>query len=76
MMDVLETVKEIIAEELMLDEDEVTAEATFDDLGADSLDIVEIVMAFEDEFDVEIPDEDAEEIQTVQDAVDYINDLL
>ncbi|AGB41362.1 acyl carrier protein [Halobacteroides halobius DSM 5150] len=75
-MDVLETVKEIIAEELMLDEDEVTAEATFDDLGADSLDIVEIVMAFEDEFDVEIPDEDAEEIQTVQDAVDYINDLL
>ncbi|GAB6098478.1 acyl carrier protein [Halanaerocella petrolearia] len=75
-MDVFETVKEIIVEELMLDEDEVTAEATFDDLGADSLDIVEIVMAFEDEFDIEIPDEDAEEINTVQDAVDYIEELL
>ncbi|GAB6138437.1 acyl carrier protein [Halanaerobaculum tunisiense] len=75
-MNVFETVKEIIVEELMLDEEEVTLEATFDDLGADSLDIVEIVMAFEEEFDVEISDEDAEEINTVQDAVDYIEDLL
>ncbi len=75
-MDTFATVKEIIVEELALDEEEVTADATFDDLGADSLDIVEIVMAFEDEFGVEIPDEDAENINTVQDAVDYIEDLL
>jgi acyl carrier protein len=75
-MDVFETVKEIIVEELALEPEEVTADASFDDLGADSLDVVEIVMAFEDEFDVEIPDEDAEDIQNVQDAVDYIEDLL
>ena len=75
-MDVAEKVKEIIAEELALDLEEVTADATFDDLGADSLDIVEVVMAFEDEFDVAIPDEDAEEIGTVQDAIDYIEDIL
>ncbi|MBM7556592.1 acyl carrier protein [Halanaerobacter jeridensis] len=75
-MDVAEKVKEIIAEELALDLEEVTEDATFDDLGADSLDIVEVVMAFEDEFDVAIPDEDAEEIGTVQDAIDYIEDIL
>jgi acyl carrier protein len=75
-MDVAEKVKEIIAEELALDLEEVTEDATFDDLGADSLDIVEVVMAFEDEFDVAIPDEDAEDIGTVQDAVDYIEEIL
>ncbi len=75
-MEVFETVKEIIAEELAVDADEVTAEATFDDLGADSLDIVEVVMAFEEEFDIEISDEDAEDINTVQDAVDYIEELV
>ena len=75
-MDTFETVQEIIVEELALEPEEVTAEATFDDLGADSLDVVEIVMALEDEFGVEIPDEDAEEIDTVQSAVDYIEDLL
>ena len=75
-MDVAEKVQEIIAEELALDVEEVTPDATFDDLGADSLDIVEVVMAFEDEFDVAIPDEDAEEIGTVQDAIDYIEDIL
>ena len=75
-MDVAEKVKEIIAEELALDLEEVTEDATFDDLGADSLDIVEVVMAFEDEFDVAIPDEDAEDIATVQDAIDYIEDIL
>jgi len=75
-MDVAEKVKEIIAEELALDLEEVTEEATFDDLGADSLDIVEVVMAFEDEFDVAIPDEDAEDIGTVQDAIDYIEEIL
>jgi acyl carrier protein len=57
-----------------VDEAEVTANASFqDDLGADSLDIVELVMAFEEAFDVEIPDEDAEKIKTVQDAVNYVN---
>ncbi|MFO7819700.1 MAG: acyl carrier protein [Halanaerobacter sp.] len=75
-MDVAEKVQEIIAEELALDVEEVTSDATFDDLGADSLDIVEVVMAFEDEFDVAIPDEDAEEIGTVQDAVDYIEEII
>ena len=75
-MDVAEKVKEIIAEELALDMEEVTEDATFDDLGADSLDIVEVVMAFEDEFDVEIPDEDAEDIRTVKDAVSYLEEVL
>jgi acyl carrier protein len=69
-----EKVKQIIVEQLGVDEGEVTASASFqDDLGADSLDIVELVMAFEEAFDIEIPDEDAEKIKTVKDAVDYIN---
>jgi acyl carrier protein len=68
-----EKVKQIIVEQLGVDEAEVTANASFvDDLGADSLDTVELVMAFEEAFDIEIPDEDAEKIRTVQDAVDYI----
>jgi acyl carrier protein len=68
-----EKVKQIIVEQLGVDEAEVTAKASFvDDLGADSLDTVELVMAFEEAFDIEIPDEDAEKIRTVQDAVDYI----
>ncbi len=66
-------VKKIIVEQLGVSEDEVKAEASFlDDLGADSLDIVEMVMAFEEEFSIEIPDEDAENIKTVKDSVDYI----
>jgi acyl carrier protein len=66
-------VKEIIVEQLGVEEDEVSSEASFiDDLGADSLDTVELVMAFEEEFNIEIPDEDAEGITTVQDAIDYI----
>lgn len=70
-----ERVKQIVAEQLGVDEDQVTSEASFmDDLGADSLDTVELVMALEEEFDIEISDEDAEKIQTVQDAVDYINE--
>jgi acyl carrier protein len=65
--------KQIIAEQLGVDEAQVTSDASFmDDLGADSLDTVELVMALEEEFDIEISDEDAEKIQTVQDAVDYI----
>ena len=73
-MDTLEKVKSIIVEQLGVDADEVTPEASFvDDLGADSLDTVELVMAFEEEFDLEIPDEDAEKIAKVQDAVSYID---
>ncbi len=69
-----EKVKQIIVEQLGVDESEVTPKAAFvDDLGADSLDIVELVMALEEAFDLEIPDEDAEKIRTVQDAFDYIN---
>jgi acyl carrier protein len=72
-MSVAEKVKSIIVEQLGVDADEVTPEASFtDDLGADSLDIVELVMAFEEEFGIEIPDEDAEGIATVQDATKYI----
>jgi acyl carrier protein len=68
-----EKVKQIIVEQLGVDEGEVTANASFvDDLGADSLDTVELVMAFEEAFEIEIPDEDAEKIRTVQDAFDYI----
>jgi acyl carrier protein len=67
-------VKSIIVEQLGVDEEEVTMEASFtDDLGADSLDIVELVMAFEEEFGIEIPDDDAEKISTVKNAVDYID---
>ena len=73
-MDTLEKVKKIIVEQLGVDEEEVTSKASFvDDLGADSLDTVELVMGFEEEFDLEIPDEDAEKITTVQDAVTYID---
>ena len=68
-----EKVKSVIVEQLGVDEDQVTLEASFaDDLGADSLDTVELIMAFEEEFDVEIPDEDAQNIKTVKDVIDYI----
>ena len=73
-MSVEEKVREIIVDQLGADEKQVTADAAFiDDLGADSLDTVELVMALEEEFDVEIPDEDAEKISKVQDAINYIN---
>ena len=72
-MSVEEKVKEIIVDQLGVDENQVKPEASFiDDLGADSLDTVELVMALEEEFDIEIPDEDAEQIASVQNAVDYI----
>ena len=72
-MAVEEKVKSIIVEQLGVDTNEVTPEASFvDDLGADSLDTVELVMAFEEEFNIQIPDEDAEKIQKVKDAYDYI----
>lgn len=68
-----ERVKKIVVEQLGVKEEEASNEASFvDDLGADSLDTVELVMAFEEEFDMEIPDEDAEKIRTIQQAVDYI----
>ena len=74
MSNIEERVKKIIVEQLGVKEEEVKAEASFvDDLGADSLDTVELVMALEEEFDIEIPDEEAEKITTVQSAVDYIN---
>ena len=74
MASVEEKVKQIIVEQLGVDEGEVTSNASFvDDLGADSLDTVELVMAFEEAFDIEIPDEDAEKIKTVKDAIDYIS---
>ena len=73
--EVLEKVKGIIVEQLGVSENTVTMEASFiDDLGADSLDIVELVMALEEEFDIEIPDADAEKVVTVGDVVDYIKD--
>ena len=74
-MSVEDKVIEIIIDQLGVDEKQVNSEASFiDDLGADSLDTVELVMALEEEFDIEIPDEDAEKIATVQNAVDYIKD--
>lgn len=73
MSDIEERVKKIVAEQLGVKGDEVTKEASFiDDLGADSLDTVELVMALEEEFDCEIPDEEAEGITTVQQAIDYV----
>ena len=74
-MAVADKVKGIIVEQLGVDEEEVTPDASFvDDLGADSLDTVELVMALEEEFETEIPDEDAEKITTVQQAIDYITE--
>ena len=73
MSNVLERVKKVVVEGLSVDEAQVVESASFTtDLGADSLDTVELVMAFEEEFGIEIPDEEAEKIQTVQDAVNYI----
>lgn len=72
-MSIEETVKKIIAEKLSVDLDEVVPEATFtDDLGADSLDLVELIMTMEEDFDIDISDEDAEQLLAVQDAIDYI----
>lgn len=75
MSDIAERVKKIVVEHLGVDEDKVVTGASFiDDLGADSLDTVELVMAFEEEFNVEIPDDAAEKIQTVGDAVSFITE--
>lgn len=72
-----ERIKEIIVEQLGVEGSEITSDASFiDDLGADSLDTVELVMAFEEEFDIEIPDEAAEKIRTVRDVLNYLNEHL
>ena len=69
----LDKIKSIVVDQLGVDEDQVTEDASFvDDLGADSLDKVELIMAFEEEFDIEIPDEDAQKIKTVKDVMEYI----
>lgn len=74
-MSTFDRVKKVVVEQLDVNEEEVTPQASFvDDLGADSLDVVELVMGLEEEFDVEIPDEDAEKIATVADAVTYVED--
>lgn len=74
-MSTFDRVKKVVVEQLDVSEQEVTPTASFvEDLGADSLDVVELVMAFEEEFQIEIPDEDAEKIATVQDAVSYIDE--
>jgi len=73
-MESIDKIKKIIVDQLGVDESKITEDSSFvDDLGADSLDIVELIMAFEEEFDVEIPDEDAEKIKTVGDAVKYLS---
>jgi acyl carrier protein len=70
-------VKKVVAEQLDVSEEEVTPQASFvEDLGADSLDMVELTMAFEEAFDIEIPDEEAEKISTVQDAVNYLEEKI
>ncbi|MBI3910009.1 MAG: acyl carrier protein [Armatimonadetes bacterium] len=72
---IFDRAKKVVVEQLEVSEDEVTPEAMFvEDLGADSLDVVELVMAFEEEFDIEIPDDDAEKIRTAGDAVKYIEE--
>ena len=77
MSDIAGSVKSIIVDKLGVDENEVTMEASFtNDLGADSLDIVELIMEFEKEFDLSIPDEQAEKIQTVGNAIDYLNSQI
>ena len=76
-MSTFEKVRDIVVEQLGVEPDEVAIDSTFiDDLGADSLDIVELIMAFEEEFDIEIPDDAAEKINTVKNAVDYIDSQM
>jgi len=76
-MSVEQRVKEIIVEQLSVSDEEVVPEASFvDDLGADSLDLVELIMVMEEKFEQEIPDEDAEKLQTVQDAISYIKERV
>lgn len=75
-MDIFEKVRKIIAEQLDVDEDKITLDTTFEDVDADSLDVVELVMALEEEFDLEIADEEVEKIKTVGDIVNYIEEHI
>ncbi len=76
-MEIYDRVRKIICEQLDVEDEDVKAESSFvDDLGADSLDTVELVMALEEEFSIEIPDEDAEKITTVQNVIDYIKEKM
>ncbi|MDO9555441.1 MAG: acyl carrier protein [Atribacterota bacterium] len=73
-MEAMDKIKKIIVDQLGVDESKISEDSSFvDDLGADSLDIVELIMAFEEEFDIEIPDEDAEKMKTIGDAVKYLS---
>ena len=73
-MESMDRIKKIIVDQLGVDENKITENSSFvDDLGADSLDIVELIMAFEEEFDIEIPDEDAEKMKTIEDAIKYLS---
>lgn len=77
MNDTFERIKKIIAEQLDVEENKINSDSSFtNDLGADSLDTVELIMSLEDQFDIEIPDEEAQKIITVKDAVEYINDKI
>ncbi|MBQ7256115.1 MAG: acyl carrier protein [Abditibacteriota bacterium] len=77
MADILERVKNVVVDKLKVDPSEINSEANFiDDLGADSLDVVDLVIGFEDEFDIQIPEEDSEKIKTVGDAVKYIESKI
>ncbi|HHY60414.1 MAG TPA: acyl carrier protein [Clostridia bacterium] len=76
MATVFERIRAIVVEQLGVDEDEVTMDTTFESLNADSLDVVELVMALEEEFGIEIPDEDAEKLTTVKAAVDYVTQKI
>lgn len=73
-MDLADKIKGLIAEQLSVDSGDLTESTSFDDLNADSLDVVELIMALEEEFDTEIPDEDAEKLRSVGDVIDYIKD--
>ena len=75
-MDILAKVKEIVSEQLSVDQEVINLETTFEDLEADSLDVVELIMKLEEEFDIEIPDDDAEKIRVVGSAVEYIKEKL
>ena len=76
MTDIAERVRNIVAERLNVNPEEVTLETTFEDLGADSLDVMDLVMELEQEFDIEIPDKDAEKIRTIEDTINYIQSRL
>lgn len=76
MTDIAERVRNIVAERLNVNPEEITLETTFEDLGADSLDVMDLIMELEQEFDIEIPDEDAENIRTLEDTINYIQSRI